>query len=740
MKREGSGSRGKGRQTHEACCSCPESSSNSIKIFLSKSLTQRFNMLGFDSLESYALMSSGVTRIKNTDLVEKNWVEIRKPYLVTKYSSSLTFDVPWIFSGNEGNYLPGPVVAMLPLGDRISFFIFIDSRLLWNRVVGMASYGIDDAYSSNPESSEVYVHERNSSSREGMQEVESTMEVLTRVDCDLAYSSEKLVNLHVLLVHLLAQDNNLEARMATENSYILAIAIEKALAFDLLSGILDSEVREVENFMENIQSEIVDARHKISSCRHSTDLFTVMENKLHNSEESLIKFREHVLEVKAQSAKLPMAFSASILENWKDDKATELPANGHISNMDANSKRQTAEKQRNVLRMLDKSLKREMDVQKKISALKQNEEHLELKLHYTKQVSFRMEEAAEVVWGRFLEAENASEVLMGISKEMAGRLQIFQFTLNGSIQREDELSSKMQDCIKQRDAKDTVIKKLESSIAEHIAISSQVPILMEKVKSLEEQLKKSELRLQNANALNAESQEHLSEMENLVESLKESIYEAETRAETAETKATQLTDTNVELVDEINFLKGSRDSSTKKVTVLEKQLRESEIQLQHAKASSEVSQEQQNMLYSAIWDMETLIDDLRSKVSKAESNTDGVEEQCIVLSESNMELNKEISFLRSRVNALEMSLDEANYSKDEKAKEISVRTELIMDTVMQLTRERERIQNQLFSLTKENEILAAKLRAASLTKFNNGHGGDNKLVASKNVSLSEACE
>ncbi|KAJ6721028.1 WPP DOMAIN-INTERACTING TAIL-ANCHORED PROTEIN 2 [Salix viminalis] len=465
-------------------------------------------MLGFDSLESYALMSSGVTRIKNTDLVEKNWVEIRKPYLVTKYSSSLTFDVPWIFSGNEGNYLPGPVVAMLPLanqilGDRISFFIFIDSRLLWNRVVGMASYGIDDAYSSNPESSEVYVHERNSSSREGMQEVESTMEVLTRVDCDLAYSSEKLVNLHVLLVHLLAQDNNLEARMATENSYILATAIEKALAFDLLSGILDSEVREVEKFMENLQSEIVDARHKISSCRHSTDLFTVMENKLHNSEESLIKFREHVLEVKAQSAKLPMAFSASILENWKDDKATELPANGQISNMDANSKRQTAEKQRNVLRMLDKSLKREMEVQKKISALKQNEEHLELKLHYTKQVSFRMEEAAEVVWGRFLEAENASEVLMGISKEMAGRLQIFQFTLNGSIQREDEFSSKLQDCIKQRDAKDTVIKKLESSIAEHIAISSQVPILMEKVKSLEEQLKKSELRLQNANALNA---------------------------------------------------------------------------------------------------------------------------------------------------------------------------------------------------------------------------------------------
>lgn len=181
----------------------------------------------------------------------------------------------------------------------------------------MANYAIEDAYSSNPESRKVYMHERNLCTREGMQEVASTTEVLTRVDWDLAYSSKKLVNLHVLLVHLLARDNNLEARMATENSYILAIAIEKALEFDLLSGILDSEVREVENFMENIQSEIVDARHKISSCRHSTDLFTVMEKKLHNSEESLMKFREHVLEVKAQSAKLPMAFSAFILENCK---------------------------------------------------------------------------------------------------------------------------------------------------------------------------------------------------------------------------------------------------------------------------------------------------------------------------------------------------------------------------------------------------------------------------------------
>ncbi|KAJ6318236.1 hypothetical protein OIU76_013717 [Salix suchowensis] len=43
-------------------------------------------------------------------------------------------------------------------------------------------------------------------------------------------------------------------------------------------------------------------------------------------------------------------------EVGKDDKARELPANEQTSNENANTERQTAEKQRNVLRMLEKSL------------------------------------------------------------------------------------------------------------------------------------------------------------------------------------------------------------------------------------------------------------------------------------------------------------------------------------------------------------------------------------------------
>ncbi|XP_039006282.1 WPP domain-interacting tail-anchored protein 2-like isoform X1 [Hibiscus syriacus] len=542
---------------------------------------------------------------------------------------------------------------------------------------------------------------------EGIQEPLSAD--LDRIDFELAYSDEKLVNLHVLLMLLLGWDNGSEAKVL-ENGDISAQFIEKALAFDLLCGILDLELREVETFLSTIQSEIVDARRKTSSCLPLGEKFDEMDKKLHDSEETMKKCQGIVLEVKLLSTKLQASFPYFRNENWSNDEAVDISEQYQLSNLIRKSKVQTVEQQRHILRMLDKSLARELDLEKKLSESGQNEEQLKLKLHYTEQVALRMEEAAEVVWGRFLEAENTAEVLMGISKELLGRLQIVQFNLNGSIQREGELKSKLEGCIDELDAKDIALKKLEISNAEQAAKASEVFTLRKNMKLIEEQLKESELQLKKANASNETSQEHLHEMEIVIDSLKESLYEAENRAESAEAKASELTDTNLELTEELNFLKDNNEKSTKKVTSLETQLRESEIQLQHAKASSEASQEQQNMLYSAIWDMETLIEDLKSKVSKAESRTESVDEQCIILSESNFELNNELGILRHKIECLETSLNQANIEKDASAKEISHRTKLITDMVAQLASERERIENQLSSLVKEKETLMKKLQ------------------------------
>ncbi|KAK8508018.1 hypothetical protein V6N13_055483 [Hibiscus sabdariffa] len=609
--------------------------------------------------------------------------------------------------------------------------ILLSDRSTTDRAMETNEFDVDEKYMhmGNLESNSVRFHEEALLSGEGIRERLSAE--LDRINLDLACSNEKLVNLHVLLMLLLGWDNGPEA-MSFENSDISAQFIEKALAFDLLCGILDSELREIENFLSTIQSEIVDARRKTSSCMTSGAQVGEMDKKLHDSEESMKMCQGIVSEVKLLSTKLQASFPYFRHENWNNDEAVDVSEQYQLSNFIGKFKVQTVEQQRQILRMLDKSLARELDLEKKLSESGQNEDQLKLKLHYTEQVALRMEEAAEVVWGRFLEADNASEVLMGISKGMLGRLQIVQFNLNGSILREAELKSKLEGCIGELNAKDTALKKLEISNAEHAAKASEVFTLRKNMKLLEEQLKESELQLKKANASNETSQEHIHEMEIVIDSLKERLYQAENRAESAEAKVSELTDTNLELTEELNFLKGNNEKSTKKVTSLEKQLRESDIQLQHAKASSEASQEQQNMLYSAIWDMETLIEDLKSKVSKAESRTESVEEQCIILSESNFELNNELGILRHKIECLETSLNQAHVEKDANAKEISHRAKLITDMVSQLASERERIQKQLSSVVKEKEILMKKLQIkakADSTAVCNSRDGDGDEIS-----------
>ncbi|KAK4260928.1 hypothetical protein QN277_003988 [Acacia crassicarpa] len=586
-----------------------------------------------------------------------------------------------------------------------------------------------------------YSLEELSTKEHDVQELDVFMQALTEVDFRVAYSSEKLMNLHMLFIYLLRQENDLEA-MNLKNNCISIHFIEKAFAFDLLLGILDSEVTELDNFMGTLQAEIVDARHKMLSCRDLKEVPLTMEEKFHDSEESVKEFHQQLLELKMQSSKLQKTLEAFQQENWEAGKAINSSENGQLSNTKAESNDQMVEQRRYILRMLEKSLVREVDLEKKLAESREQED-LKLKLHYTEQLSMRMEEAAEFVWGRFLEAETAAEMLMGISKDLMGRLQIAELNINGSFQRENDLKSRVQTCIEELKERDSSLEKLERINAELMKENAEVQALREKVKSLEEERKESELRLSAATAENETYQEHHNEMENFVESLKESIYTAETRAESAEAKVTQLTETNVELTEELNFLKGSASTAEKKVGSLEKQLRESENQLQNAKASSEASQEQQNMLYTAIWDMELLIEELKSKVSKAESKTESAEEQCIELSETNEELNKELDLLRTRVKTLETSLDQANNSKISCAKEINIRTKFIMDMVTQLTIEREHVHQQLCALKIENRSLAAKLknvrRDVPLDSCHNGLNNNNEDQASNNDSSNGSC-
>uniref|UniRef100_A0A175YKH4 WIT1/2 N-terminal helical bundle domain-containing protein n=1 Tax=Daucus carota subsp. sativus TaxID=79200 RepID=A0A175YKH4_DAUCS len=141
---------------------------------------------------------------------------------------------------------------------------------------------------------------REDMSSKDMLDTGNATEALTRVDLDLAYSSEKSVDLDTLMMHVWAWEKEFEG-LATDD--ISIDCIEKALAYDLFSGILESE--------------------------------------------------ENALEMKMQLTKLQMTSLAFNPTYWKYNSITGLPDDSQGSLM--RPLLQTAE-QRHVLRMLEKSL------------------------------------------------------------------------------------------------------------------------------------------------------------------------------------------------------------------------------------------------------------------------------------------------------------------------------------------------------------------------------------------------
>ncbi|KAM7280875.1 hypothetical protein ACFE04_008009 [Oxalis oulophora] len=395
-------------------------------------------------------------------------------------------------------------------------------------------------------------------------------------------------------------------------------------------------------------------------------------------------------------------------------------------------KMQTAEQQRQILRMLEKSLAKEMDLEKKLAESRQSEAELNHRLSSTEQEIFSIEEDLTDVYGKFIEADNLAEVLKGVSKEIWGRFHILQFNFKGSVQREKELRAKLETSMEQLDFKEGALQKLNSgnvklsdflmaqtdnlkeklTEAENklILADSEVFTLREKVSLLEQELRETE----EHNTLSSE----FIEMEKTVQDMKDKLLKAGIRADSADSRCKLLAETNMELNDELGLLKDSN-------LTLENQLKESDVQLRHAVATVEASQEKQSMLNSIIADMEILIENLKSRVSKAENLADTSEEKCIVLSEENSDLRDELNSLKGKVDHLETSLYRFEETKMATVRNIGIQTRVMENLVMQLAFERERLHKQISSLVVENKILKlekTKKDLASTERNNNGKG------------------
>lgn len=158
------------------------------------------------------------------------------------------------------------------------------------------SYGDLEAESNNIDSLEA-----ESSGGGTVRELESVARILTRVELDIVCSSEKLINMDTLVMHVASRETDFEA-FSLEEDHRLEGPVVKALEFDLLYGFLDSEVRELESFLSALHTEIASSRETVSSFTHLGETFSDIKDKLLDCEDSLKKNFEQVSDIKKQSA------------------------------------------------------------------------------------------------------------------------------------------------------------------------------------------------------------------------------------------------------------------------------------------------------------------------------------------------------------------------------------------------------------------------------------------------------
>lgn len=393
------------------------------------------------------------------------------------------------------------------------------------------------------------------------------------------------------------------------------------------------------------------------------------------------------------------------------------------------------------LHVLEKSLARELDLENKLLDAKFNEEELRLKLCYTENETYFMKETIEDIMEKLFETENIVEVLVGISKELMGKLQVTQFnqedlTINrkNTLHQEDiqfhpnplfcqesemghRFGRRMSTLSTEKSGIDDLVtssancsslvhrvKDMKASIEEsdgnNITASSEAIALREIVISFEQQLAESSAQLQQTRESIGACQERqnmliseISDRENVILILKENISKEEYKAKNVEAKLSMLTVTNSELNKELSFLKGR---GAKRNNFLGERLEESDVLLASTKASVESIEDQQNVLYSVLCNMERLVQDLKNKVLKSEKRLERADSKCSLLSETNLELSEELNFLTTRLESLEKYQRQANDTKTNTAANISFRTKTITDLVTKVASERERLETQVF--------------------------------------------
>lgn len=134
----------------------------------------------------------------------------------------------------------------------------------------------------------------------------STEAILERVYHDIAFGSEKLLNLDMLVMEIARRASDIEPLMRDPRS-ISAESVDKAFEFDVLHSIVDSEVSELEKLAVSIQTDIGDAETKA----FGEEPGSRVTDKLCTRKESLKQMQDVISDIRTQLATFEKAIQPS---------------------------------------------------------------------------------------------------------------------------------------------------------------------------------------------------------------------------------------------------------------------------------------------------------------------------------------------------------------------------------------------------------------------------------------------
>ncbi|XP_076954327.1 WPP domain-interacting tail-anchored protein 1-like [Bidens hawaiensis] len=361
-------------------------------------------------------------------------------------------------------------------------------------------------YSCRPES-EFFktISRRTSSVADTFQELESVGEVVTRYELDMACVCEKLANLNLLLMHMETIEGGFEAFVSDTNPNLSDLEV-KALEFDFLSGFLNSEVQVLETHISDVLTDKNNMQEFISSSKLLGDTSVEQEDMLRDSEKSLQHSMDQLLELKARAAMFEKNVSKFYgVETAVKDSDTEATVTNDLPELKDKMNLHTMEHQRHILRMLEKSLEREIEFEKQVSESTQIEEALTLRLHASEQEVILAEEETAVTLEKLYEADHSSEILTAVTKDLLSKVNMLQSNVKkpGLETQETGWKANMDDHKTVIDLKDRIVEaerraeSAEAKVRMLTQTSNDLRTSSEKVVVLEKKLKDAKTKLKN---------------------------------------------------------------------------------------------------------------------------------------------------------------------------------------------------------------------------------------------------